>query len=474
MLKICEIDKILRLSNKEKAVEGKLMEAVNPKNACFYYAVHQKVSSKSIEVQNFNYVERWFMTLVNSKNHLVLDFESFRKICTSSHLNTTTEIEVAKAVDTWVKHDTKERSRLAIELIKTIRLPLMSTAAKNALLLYYSSFSSCKKCVRYVKTAPKFKKQITLDPHSVNLQNRYCGGDRFDVAISGGKDKRTRYGYSSVIHLLKGSNLSTARTLNSSQNVENTANVVFLNGNIHHVGIADGNISISSYSILERNWTEPVVYHHIRADRITVYNACAFMNRVYITYGGKWGKYELNKTIVSFDPKTSEFRKGATMNEYRNDSACSVFAGRIVVSGGIYLRSHRGAKQSVEGYDGEKWAKMPGMLEGRSCHSSAAVRNKLFVFGGKQTASCEAFDFVSRTFARVKGDCPFVNSTRSVKLTVAIGSKILLFNNESMELAVFDVEEEKWSDAQKVHSEFVELVPAESLREYFCLKLPHH
>ena len=86
------------------------------------------------------------------------------------------------------------------------------------------------------------------------------------------------------------------------------------------------------------------------------------------------------------------------------------------------------------------------MLEKRSFHTSAAVRNKLHVFGGHQNTSCEVLDVISDEFARVKADFPlerfaFDGQVGFVGPTLALGNKILLFNATSLEFVSFDVDE---------------------------------
>ena len=132
-------------------------------------------------------------------------------------------------------------------------------------------------------------------------------------------------------------------------------------------------------------------------------------------------------------------------------------------------------KKSVEGYDAsvDKWVTMPNMLEGRVYHSSAAIGNKLYVFGGHETSKCEVLDTLTNMFTRIKSAFPFNPRSNSVGPAITLGYKILLFNQFSLEMAVFDVEKEEWSEITKISSEDQTTIPAEMLSRFCCLKLPH-
>ena len=87
----------------------------------------------------------------------------------------------------------------------------------------------------------------------------------------------------------------------------------------------------------------------------------------------------------------------ADMNERRCDAACTVYEGKIVVSGG---RNNKVLLKSVERYDfyENKWTYLPDMIEERSSHSSFSMGSKLFVIGGPEESTSEVFDNCSRHF----------------------------------------------------------------------------
>ena len=75
----------------------------------------------------------------------------------------------------------------------------------------------------------------------------------------------------------------------------------------------------------------------------------------------------------------------------RSYAACTVFEGKIVVSGGVF-RSHRDIK-SVEAYDHHvmKWTRLPDMINKRKVMEQSAF-NKMFVIGADCVTTCEVFE----------------------------------------------------------------------------------
>ena len=282
----------------------------------------------------------------------------------------------------------------------------------------------------------------------MNLQNRYCGHESFDVLVHGGRSSSYYNARSNVAYILNSNDLSRATVFTESDSFRSRA--VFLNGRLYFITRSrrKSTITVSSYSVFKREWSVPETCSKAG----TINNACAFVNKVYVlcTFGR-------SQKLISFDPKTGDFEDKAKIKIPRRGAACSVFNGRIVVLGGRSVLISV-EKKSAEAYDASsnRWVRMPDMLEKRSFHTSAAVRNKLHVFGGHQNTSCEVLDVISDEFARVKADFllerfAFDGQVGFVGPTVALGNKILLFNATSLEFVSFDVEE--FSEVEGVSSD---------------------
>ena len=152
---------------------------------------------------------------MTNQKHLDLDFRAFKKICKSSELNITSEMELVHAIKNWINYVKIRRSSLTINLLRTIRLPLLSDAAKNKLLLRKSVFSKSYRCINYIQSSLSFKNQLYVDATSVNLQHRYCSQENFNVVLSDGRHYEN-IKFTNALYFLEGNQFSkaTARTCN--------------------------------------------------------------------------------------------------------------------------------------------------------------------------------------------------------------------------------------------------------------------
>ena len=119
---------------------------------------------------------------------------------------------------------------------------------------------------------------------------------------------------------------------------------------------------------------------------------------------------------------------------------CS-FQGNIFVSGGI--NNNDNDLNSVESYDvfANKWSTMPNMINDKSLHDLAVVKDKLFVIG-YGTDICEVFDNISKTFVSLKQ--PYCSLMLNKALS--IGNRIYVFEENRSTVVFYDVNGNSWSE----------------------------
>ena len=445
-------------------------------NAFLMLEVCHIFNNVEARTQALSYLERCFCLAVETEGHLHLSFEPFRRLCRSSRLNVTSEVEVLNAAEAWMERDPEERSRFAAELIKTIRLPLLSPTVTKNLLSGKNLFSGCEKCVRHIRSV---EEQISIDPASVSLQNRYCDQENFDVLVCGGQgNTETSTVKFSTVYRLGRSDFSEAVALTESERVKIPSKVVVVNRDVYTVTEGERAISISRYSTAANRWYEPHA-HPVGNQRVV--SACAVAGSVYVsslTYDPE--EMVINhaeQSHVRFDPKSGRFEGRKGMREIRYMSACAVFGGEVAVVGGKHVETGT-PRRTVEAYDpwGDAWSAMPDMVYARCPYSSAAVGNKLFVFGGRG-GTVEVYDVVSRKFACFELERPpFAATGWYLGEMMAFGGKILVFSTVGLEMAFYDLEGGSWSEVTKVSCGDVreKLQRVHSIYFYSCLKLPHY
>ena len=476
MIKVNKIVGTLNFDNKQEVKRKKLNLKI--KNVCLMYEICTIFTNKKAKMQALNYIERWFCLLADKKYLSELSFRSFIKLCESTQLHITSEIEIVRAANAWINYHMKERGKLAIDLIKTIRLPLLSQAAKNNLLRKKSSFSTCTKCVEYIKNSPTFEEQLAIDATCVKLQHRYCGQDNFDVLLSG----KIQYPYGKTpklvsklpipnVYRLKRSDLSKSTTLAASACDVNFETVVALNEHLYAISGSERGTSIVSYSIFKRKWYQPWTYSN---GHYWGMGACVLAGKIYVSCTRRG---DGSATFFSFDPGNGEFLGRADMNVLRREGGCAGFGGRMVVAGGIHMPGTEVAR-TVEAYDpsGDLWSRMPDMVHGRSHCRLAAVGNKLYVFHGNFYSAGEVFDLHSNRFTCLTiGFPPHRNYSRIVPMGGAMlvfTRSELTFSRDKFKVDRFDLEGGEWSKRSKrvwlegVHDKCIVI-------NYLCLKFPH-
>ena len=157
-------------------------------------------------------------------------------------------------------------------------------------------------------------------------------------------------------------------------------------------------------------------------------------------------------SCLKLEAKDDKWVGVARMNDARSEAACAVFEGKIIVSGGKNNINLNGVN-TVEMYDHitNTWSFMPNMIKRRVDHSSAAINNKLFVFGsrygnGKETF--EVFDSTCKKFVIIKQKPnSFKLRLNNIAGSFCIEGKFVLLGNWWSSTALcYDVDKDEWSE----------------------------
>ena len=192
--------------------------------------------------------------------------------------------------------------------------------------------------------------------------------------------------------------------------------------------------SVDVFTEEKRKWktvtTLPVNYHY----------GCCFMQHLYVT--------SENGLHMKYDIVNNKWCNFASINQPRYYPACTVYQGKIVVSGGRPSDvEYYQLSKSVEAYDHHinQWSPLPDMIERKSHHSAVSIGNKLFVIGGLDH-TIEVFDCISQKFTLLsKGNRIFYYP---ISAAVSVGSKIVLlkyYPDEVGDFVVYDVDENNLS-----------------------------
>ena len=126
---------------------------------------------------------------------------------------------------------------------------------------------------------------------------------------------------------------------------------------------------------------------------------CSFMKNFYV-FGG-YKRVASKSSCFVFKCSESHWSYIESMNSKRHCAACEFFEGIIVVSGDIDSRT---VLRSLEAYDhhGNRWGRLPDMIETRYRQSLVTSGNKLYAIGGVEEYSWEVFDNKTRKFTPIR------------------------------------------------------------------------
>ena len=164
------------------------------------------------------YINRCFTEVADSQEFFELSFYLVSKILSSSQLEVTSEMEIFNALDSWISHCVKQRTKFAMCLLKKVRLPLLSNYALEHILQKSLSFSESSDCIEFLKSVIHNKELVYQDKSSTSYQRRYCEQKSFNLLVLGGKvwhGKRRLVGVKSV-RLIDGCNYKKIIDLRSN------------------------------------------------------------------------------------------------------------------------------------------------------------------------------------------------------------------------------------------------------------------
>ena len=435
-VKLMKLNKILLDEIKFNKMKKTMKFKTDIKNCLVTYCSSNIFKLSVLSKVSMSFIEIYFSMTADSDNFLELDCISIRKILSSSGLNIDSELQVFNAADSWLSHDITKRSIYAKNLLSKVRLSLLSIPALNKILnRVSSSYNECSDDIEAVLVKKQQSKSI-----SSKITSRYCSQTNFKIFVCGGEN----VGKKKVSHCVKffnANNFNKVNILPNKKEVGICFRAFCIKGELYVFG-GNGGRKMEKYSPDTNTWKH--VTHVV--DNRSFFCFCSFMDNVYIIGGimGNFIRGNGTATCFEFNTKSLKWKIVSKMNDVRESSACSVFEGKIVVSGGYY---NGNGLNTVEAYDHVEntWKNMPSMIAARSCHKSVAVKNKLFVITKNFRNNCEVFDSTTKKFTLLKQPTPLSDYNFNGRTEViTIGSKIFLFQDNSR-VITYDLEYNEWS-----------------------------
>ena len=206
--------------------------------------------------------------------------------------------------------------------------------------------------------------------------------------------------------------------------------------------------SVEIHSQKAKTWT----HQYIKTEENSCYCVGLFMGKLYFSGGYIKRSRKSPKSCCTYDINCNIWNKIADLNVARDWAACTVFEGKIVVTGGVYNWSQI---KSVEAYDyhEDKWIYLPDMIKERCSHAAVSMGKKMFVIGGYHTTSCEVFDSFSRKFANIYSKIKVSDIKKWYFYAYSFGNNIVVFQDFQEPLTetvvyLYESDNEKWINVQ--------------------------
>ena len=201
-------------------------------------------------------------------------------------------------------------------------------------------------------------------------------------------------------------------------------------------------------------------------DELAVSSAAVTMQGFVYFVGGSRSQL---RAVGKYNPDTNQWHKVCPLSTPRS--------GVCPVTDGSYLYAIGGSDQTgqylniVERFDPRKntWENLPPMLTRRANAGGAAIKQRLFVFGGCQESrggSCEMFDPATDMWSSIPSQVIQEKPTSAVSFK----GKIYVFtadagSSESEKFQVFDADQNQWEPCKfAVHTNYNELYKLSCLR----------
>ena len=434
-------NKLLLDEVEQSKLSESLKNKTNSNNAVTLYNVSIIFKNSTFSKFSLCFIERCFPMFAESNSFLELDFNSVGLLLSDSELNIDSELQVFNAAYGWLCNNLTERRKYAKDLFLKIRFSLLSTPALN----YILDRNSCLKNEFFdIIKQVLVNKTKSCDSKKLSSINRYCSPNNFNIILCGGERS---YKVVNDVYSIKINNRSIVNILPQMTEGRQCFETVCIKGEVYAIGGLDYNgnsiMSVEKYSPTANAWEKVSDMYDDRSQ----FCACSFMSNVYVVGGNTKGSgLDGTKSCVEFNPKNRTWKEIARMSENRWCAACTVFDGKILVSGG---KSFNGVSKTVESYDhiADSWSYMPNMVYERRQHKIVSIRNKFFAVGGFSTDSCEVFDLACNKFVLLQQPpACYREFLNNVEGAISIGGKIVVFRDRRSSIVLYDTKNFQWSE----------------------------
>ncbi|XP_074652354.1 kelch-like protein 18 [Tubulanus polymorphus] len=367
----------LQLQSVKEACCDFLKNRLTPNNVLGILAFAEQFMCPSVTEAANKYIQKHFMEVSKSDEFLQITYTEIHDILSRDELYVTSEEQVFEAMLAWIKADLQERKDHLSELLKLVRLPLLTPQFLADRVAMVDLIKTSLRCRDLVDEAKDYHLMPERRPLLQTFKRRpRCCTDIVGMIYAVG-------GLTS-----SGDSLCTVEAFDPivgrwqlaepMKTLRSRVGVAVLNGKLYAIGGYDGQERLHTVEVFEpcsKMWSTITPMNCKRS----ALGAAPLDNSLYVC-GGYDGVSSLN-SVEFYNPETKVWTMCSNMMKHRSAAGVTVFDGQIYALGG-----HDGLSifDSVECYNNltGEWKEVAPMITKRCRLGVAALNGLLYAVGG--------------------------------------------------------------------------------------------
>uniref|UniRef100_A0A1A9V2K1 Kelch-like protein diablo n=1 Tax=Glossina austeni TaxID=7395 RepID=A0A1A9V2K1_GLOAU len=421
------------------------------------------------------YIQKNYLQIVNTKEHLLLSYEEIRDLVSSEEIIIDSEINVFNAILNWIKHNPENRLSHLADLFKYVRLPLVSTKClMNCVAAepYIKNNPRCKDLLMeameyHLKTeercllssdSTKERKPSGMRPHVIlindgnhcQMYDKHFGGKFLMAPMRVERSHVAACSLRNLLYVVGGKipsmSLNSAECYNPLINAwtdippmsvkRYNFGISIIGDMIYACGGNSGKSphhSVECYDILTSKWiTCPNMNSNLEGARAAKSDNCIYCVGTAI-----------NQTIMErFDPREGQWSLMPPLLNYRTSTDVVSHENYLFCSGG--LDSKNFAQSNGERFDvrRNKWEPISSMLSSKFGHSLVEMCGDIYAIGGDQTFTVERYNVALNEWTLLPGKVELAYGGAAVLVELSESSQNLVnnavnFNKQNISIAVY-------------------------------------
>ncbi|EEB15831.1 conserved hypothetical protein [Pediculus humanus corporis] len=375
---------ILQMLSVREACCKFLMRQLHPTNCLGIKSFADAHSCKELLKQSQRFALHHFQDVVSTEEFMLLPFNEIKDLISNTQLNITSEEKVFLAVLSWVRHDLSSREKYISELMKHVRLPLMS---RNFLLSHVDSEilirenSECKELLLEAMRYHLSPEQRSAFASERTILRKPEGLKPYLFAVGGG----------SLFAIHSECEVFNPRTESWNPIApmlyrRSRSGVTGLGNLLYVVGGYDGASDLATAEIYEYQINKWTAITPMGTKRSCL-GICSHDGLIYVC-GGYDGASCLS-SMERYDPLTGIWSSCPAMNTKRRYCRIAVVENCIYAVGGFDSSNYQA---TVERWDPRtsSWSSVPSMSSRRSSCGVTAMDGMLYCIGGNDGTMCMA------------------------------------------------------------------------------------